>query len=110
MDYIEKTKMEDFCAYLCEARNFNIGIWYNGAMYGIRYKFGDRFIDSEFHWDDGAENCGTCKPLKKITDSLKDRIDETMFSIHNWRGNIVLHDVLFTLNQLTEEILPRENI
>lgn len=98
--YIKKEHLKDFCAYLCNARNFKIGIWHNNEMYYLRHKFGDSFIDSEYHWDDGSENCGTCKPLKQISNKL-DRLDDNMFRHDNWRGQIVLSDVLSVFDALT---------
>ena len=97
---IRKGDMFDYCAYRCDARNFNVGIWYNGRMYGIREKFGDRYIDYENHWDDGPEGHGTCKPLTRLTAPLSARLDGHMFDIGNWRGHIVLQDMLFVLEEV----------
>jgi len=99
-EYIKKEDLKDFCVYYCNARNFSFGIWYDGKMYGIRYKFGDRYIDTEYHWDDGAENCGTCKPLIQITSALNDRIHPSFFDMRNWRGHTVLQDILTPFNAI----------
>lgn len=50
-------KMEDLVArriYKIKCRNLSYGMW-NGkdGFVGIRYKFGDRFLFTEFHWDTG---------------------------------------------------------
>lgn len=108
--YIKKEDLENFCAYICDARNFEIGIWYDGKMYGIRHKFCDSYIDTEFHYDDGAKNCGTCKPLVKLTASLKDRLHPSIFEFDNWRGEFVLHDILFALNSITNVNLLKNSI
>jgi len=92
--WIEKDAMENKCIYKCDGRNFDVGIWFKDRMYGLRRKFGDEFIDTERHWDDGAHGYGTCKPLKKISYPLRDRADDNLFSLTNWRSNIVLHDML----------------
>jgi len=100
MSHLKKEELEDFCLYKCEARNFSIGIWFNGKMHGLRRKFGDEYVDTEYHWDD--ENYGTCRPLKKISSSLKERLHPSMFDVSNWRGQSVLHDVLFTAEAISE--------
>ena len=90
--YIPKDDMIDYCIYLCNARNFKYGIWRGDKMYGIRHKFGDTFIDGEYHWDEDAT--GTCQPLIRLTDKLTDRIHPSFFDVSNWRGQCVLHDIL----------------
>lgn len=100
MDYIKKNDMQENCIYFCNARNFNFGIWHEGQMYGVRHKWGDTYLDSEYHWDDGAENCGTCKPYVQLTDSIEDRIHPSFFDCRNWRGQGVLHDILYPFEQL----------
>lgn len=99
-DFIKKEELEDYCLYFCNARNFSIGMWFNGRMYGLRRKFGDEYVDHEFHYDDGHESYGTCKPIKKISNSLKERLHQSMFDASNWRGQTVLHDILFAIEQL----------
>jgi hypothetical protein len=51
--------------YLCEARNFQYGMWDGEQFVYHRRKFGNVFIDHEYHYDDDAPN-GTVKPLKKV--------------------------------------------
>lgn len=61
--------------YRIDARNFSLGV-YNGVskgFYGLRYKFGNTFIDEEFHWDTGAPH-GTAKPLEALPESLPESI------------------------------------
>ena len=37
--------------YELESRNLNQGVWDGKEFHGIRYKFGDLFMDSEIHYD-----------------------------------------------------------
>ncbi len=107
MNYLKKEELEDMCVYYCDARNFNIGIWFNGTMHGLRRKFGDEYIDEEIHYDDDP-HFGTCKPLKKLSNSLKDRIEPYMFEIKNWRGQCVLHDMLFAIEAVMDNFKLEE--
>ena len=59
--------------YKLHARNIKIGVYKREPMhgggewfhfYGIRTKFGSRFIDAENHWD--AKEFATCAPLEEI--------------------------------------------
>ena len=82
MEYLKKEQLEENAIYVCEARNFTIGIWLKGEMYGIRRKFGSKFVDCEMHWDDD-ETHGTCKPLLKIFNPIRqgDLSDDEIFKI-----------------------------
>ena len=51
--------------YDIDARNFRFAIFYKDEFYGIRYKFGNRFIDNEVHWDKD-EHYGTVRPKIEI--------------------------------------------
>ena len=52
-------------AYEIKARNFSVGIWDGKAFHGLRYKFGDYFIDQEIHWD--LDNkYGTAVAMRKL--------------------------------------------
>lgn len=65
---------EDRKVYRVWARNIKIGVYLKGkreydgsdwfGFYGIREKFGSRFIDSENHWD--APDFATCCPIEVI--------------------------------------------
>ena len=52
--------------YRVEARNFQVGI-FNGdtGFIGIRNKFNNDFLDTEYHWDTGAP-FGTVHPMKEL--------------------------------------------
>lgn len=65
MNYIPKNDLETGASYVCNARNFDVGIWNGESFDYTRKKFGEYFMDKEYHWDDGAPY-GTAKPLYKI--------------------------------------------
>lgn len=52
----------DGAVYKVDARNFVVGIYKEDtdSFYGIRHKFGMRFIDAELNWDKGPPH-GTAK-------------------------------------------------
>ncbi|RLA41590.1 MAG: hypothetical protein DRR06_15725 [Gammaproteobacteria bacterium] len=50
-------------AYFGDGRNFDIAIWDGSEFHGLRYKLGDTFMDTEWHYDRGAPH-GTFKPYK----------------------------------------------
>lgn len=53
--------------YKIESRNLNFGVFnsVNNGFIGIRYKFGDKFLFTEYHWETG-EPFGTVKPLEEL--------------------------------------------
>jgi len=70
--------------YEVDGRNFKLAIFYNNKFYGIRYKFGHHFIDTEMHYDMDPKY-GTVKPIKelnsipyKILKSIKDNDFDTV--------------------------------
>lgn len=64
---IKLEDLKDRTLYRLQARNIKIGVWSSKeeVFYGIRTKFGARFIDSENHWD--APNFATACPLEALT-------------------------------------------
>ena len=62
---------EDGALYRLAARRIQFGIFRADTKQfeGIRYKFGNRFIDAEYHWDTGPP-FGTVQPLVKLPDRL----------------------------------------
>ena len=66
-EYIPLEKCVDGNLYLLDARNFNIGVFFQkeSLFIGIRTKFGSRFLDIEFHWDTGPPY-GTVIPLELL--------------------------------------------
>lgn len=66
-NYISKKDLIIEKKYVCDARNFTVGIWNGNSFDYMRFKFGDTFPDTEFHWDDGPPY-GTVKPLLLIED------------------------------------------
>lgn len=61
--------------YRIASRNLRIGIYNepSKSFVGIRFKFGNRFLDDEDHWDTGAPH-GTAKPLEKLGKSPFDPV------------------------------------
>ena len=63
--------------YLIRARNLKVAIYDgNKGFIGIRTKFGDRYLFTEFHWDQG-EPYGTACPLEEYQDCLPEGIELT---------------------------------
>lgn len=62
---LKKDKLESGKAYAVRARNFNIAIWTGETFRGLRFKFGQPYMSSEHHYDDG-EPFGTVKPLYEL--------------------------------------------
>ena len=50
--------------YKCNARNFYVGVYDgNQGFIGIRTKFGRRFLETEYHWDQGPPH-GTVRGVE----------------------------------------------
>jgi hypothetical protein len=65
--YIPLTSCKSRGIYMLHSRNLSIGVFNpeNNGFIGIREKFGDKFLFTEFHYDTGAP-FGTVRPLKEI--------------------------------------------
>ena len=46
-------------------RNFDYAIWDGKTFHGLRYKFGDHFMDTEEHYDLDPHH-GTFQPLRHL--------------------------------------------
>lgn len=66
--YIKLNDCVDRILYSLKARNISVGVFdkESGSFIGIRSKFGNRYLDSENHWD--APTYASCKPLKAISE------------------------------------------
>lgn len=53
--------------YRISARNFSLGVYNEKScgFIGLRYKFGDEFLFTEYHWDTGPP-FGTVHPMEKL--------------------------------------------
>ncbi len=60
--------------YELESRNLRKGVWDGEKFHGIRYKFGELFMDSEIHYD-LDDHYGTAKAICKL-ESKTDLIAE----------------------------------
>ena len=64
--YIPLADCEKGHLYKVRCRNFVLGIFDGETGFiGIRAKFGNRFLDTEFHWDQGPPY-GTVLPLEDL--------------------------------------------
>jgi hypothetical protein len=65
-DFIPLLKCKRGFLYKIHSRNLSIGV-FNGkdGFIGIRTKFGNKFLFTEYHWDTGAPY-GTTKPLEEL--------------------------------------------
>ena len=76
-------KMEDLIVgriYKLESRNLSYGVWNGkGGFVGIRTKYQDHFLDTEYHWDMNS-NWGTVSMAKDTQIDVPDGIplDETI--------------------------------
>jgi hypothetical protein len=76
-EYIKKEDLVEGQLYETHGRNLGIGMWKkldNGwKEYGfvyLRTKFGQQFLDVEYHWDEGAP-FGTVKPVAKFNGTVE---------------------------------------
>lgn len=69
-NYIELNECKAGKVYRLQSRNLAFGV-YDGreGFIGIRTKFSDRFLFTEYHWDQGPPY-GTVKPLQELDDVL----------------------------------------
>lgn len=65
--YLEINACKHGHIYKLHSRNLVLGVFNSesASFVGIREKFGDRFLDSELHWDNGPP-FGTAKPKAEI--------------------------------------------
>ena len=63
--FIPLADLEIGMAYEIESRNISCGIWDGEAFHGIRYKFGQLYMDSEIHWD-LDDHHGTAQAIRKL--------------------------------------------
>lgn len=101
------TKIEDCIHngfYHVGARNFYFGVFNkeNGFFYGIRHKFGIRFIDQELHWDLN-EKFGTAKPIEFIKICPIDDINAFDREMDDWMQDWINKEAeLFFENKIKE--------
>jgi len=60
--------------YELESRNLRSGVWDGKEFHGIRYKFGDLFMDSEIHYD-LDDHYGTAQAVCKLVPPIDLEID-----------------------------------
>lgn len=66
-EYLTTDECKDGYLYEIEARNFSLGVYRatTKGFIGIRYKFGNRYLFEELHWDNDP-HFGTVKPLREL--------------------------------------------
>lgn len=71
-EWIPLTECKPRRLYRLRSRNLSVGV-FDGkdGFIGIRVKFGNRFLDTEYHWDKGPPH-GTAKPLEDLGLDLPD--------------------------------------
>lgn len=74
-EYLPLEALEHGRLYRFRARNFSLGIYNENAkgFIGIRTKFGDRFLFTEYHWD-ADPRYGTVQPIEALDARLPDDI------------------------------------
>lgn len=70
--YLRIADLVDGRAYLIQARNASLGIWRQSTRsFTIRRsKWGDVYLDSEYHWDHDSH--ATAKPFVLLPDAVPD--------------------------------------
>ena len=66
-NYIPLSECQGRYLYEIDSRNLSIGV-YNPdtkGFIGIRTKFGDRYLFTEYHWDTGSPPYGTVQPIER---------------------------------------------
>lgn len=68
---IPKTECKDRRLYRIRSRNLTFGIYHadTGGFMGLRHKFGDTYLFTEYHYDNGAPY-GTVNPIKDLEADL----------------------------------------
>jgi hypothetical protein len=71
--FIPEAELEDRRVYLLRSRNLRFGAWdaETGSFYGVREKFGDRYIDNEYQW---GERSGTAHAREALDLFVPDEI------------------------------------
>ena len=78
IDYIKIADCEKGFVYQIRSRNLTLGVFNgNAGFIGIREKFGNEYLFTEYHYDSGAP-FGTVFPIKKL-EKLPDDIPLSEF-------------------------------
>lgn len=81
--HIPMGKCTDRKLYVVQARNFHLGVYSEKehTFYGIRHKWGMKFVDQEYHWDIG-EPYGTVRPIHVLNLILPEHISLSVKDAH----------------------------
>ena len=86
MKYIELKDCEDRFLYRIQSNNLSYGVFNkeNNGFIGIRQKFGNSSLDTEFHYDTGSP-FGTVRPIEKLWKIHSEiKCDERSKELFNW--------------------------
>lgn len=84
MTYIKIADCKHGWTYEVHSRNLTLGVFNaeTKGFVGLRSKWGDEYLFTEYHWDTGAPH-GTAKPRKEIEEcpikDLRERFDTICF-------------------------------
>jgi len=67
MEHIPLERCENGRLYRLHSRNLQLGVWneHTKGFVGIRVKFGDEFLFTEYHYDTGPP-FGTARPMEDL--------------------------------------------
>ncbi len=78
VEYIPLANCKHGYTYKINSRNLSFGVYDKDTQgfVGIRTKFGERYLFTEFHWDTGAP-FGTVRPKKELEKCPIQNLDES---------------------------------
>lgn len=85
MNYIPLDDCVDGMLYRLSSRNLTVGVFHKETkgFIGIREKFGDLYLFTEFHWDTGPP-FGTVLPKEAIGPCPIKLLDENNKELFDW--------------------------
>ena len=93
--YLPLSECIDRRLYRIHSRNLTVGVFRADVMgfVGIRTKFGNEYLFTEFHWDTG-EPFGTVKPIEDTGESVPDgmKTEDDLGTICSKCGKPAMHD------------------
>lgn len=91
--------------YRIHSRNLDYGVFKSniGGFTGIREKFGDHYLFTEYHYDTGAPY-GTVHPLEDLGPCLLSDISEGRSRDGRWHDNKELFEYLIRFEDQSKEL------
>lgn len=86
MSYIPLTECIHGKLYRIRSRNLTLGVFNSetNGFIGIREKFDDRYLFTEYHWDLGASFCGTVKPKELLEECPIENLHRENDELFDW--------------------------